>query len=200
MALIFNGTTVKKVIKDGANVGILKYGNTEVFRNRLLRINYIGHQMATTSDYPLIIRSPSIEPVAIYGASVTKDIYIPDGETVYIDFRQSIIKAWNSFHVSGDYGSEYVEYWTSHGSSRPYSFTYWDIYPITDGGNNNALAFTMDKDYTFNPVSRRWPGSTDIVPGTLYIGKSNDGKRVYCEFDCLTGTTRPTNMRPVQLT
>lgn len=148
MPLKFNGTNITRVFKDGVDINVLKFGNTEVFRKRKLTINFTGANNARYGTYPLVIRSASITPVSIYGANVTKEIYIPNGETVYIDLRN------------------YIQYKNDNGNSfeaESVLFLEWSgrsfYVGLPSSDNINAFSFTMDKDIVLNPISGQHMGN-----------------------------------------
>lgn len=182
MAIIFNGTSVTRVIKDGVDIDVLKYGNVEVFRKRKLTINFTGAYDAQYSTYPLIIRSTNVAAVSVYGSSVTKEIYIPHGDTVYIDL------------------TKYVQYGTAR--NRPfYDESYFsleypgmdlNIPPERDFSGYNGFAFTMDKDIVINPTT------TNAKMGKLT--DTTEGSRTYAWVEFYAKTTNAlTNARIVKL-
>ena len=132
MPIKFNGTTITKVIKDGITLDVVKFGNTIVHQNRKLIIHYIGYGDAASSTYPIYIRSNTIGSVAVYGASMNKEIYIPNGERVTIDASSFINYRTDIPRVSHEFVVE---------DNNRYSIQSTDKYKLT---------FTMDKDITFN--------------------------------------------------
>lgn len=177
MPIIFNGTTVNKIIKDGVDLDALNFGNTQVFTKRALTINFKGLHDAQSSSYPIYIKSPSINDEAFYGATKSKTLYIPNGETVTIDassyrnYRTDISNLSYSFAVTN--GKNYGE------AGR------FDIHSNT----KYKLSFTMDRDITLDP----WWDSYDEY---TYMGELNAYTEDYGVWwrDCMINIKIPSNM------
>lgn len=161
MAIIFGGRRITRIIKDGVDIDVLKFGNAEVYRKRKLTINFKGANNARYGTYPLTVWSTGSDHTEIYGVNTTKEIYVPDGDRVYISL--------NNYRLYGaDRNLSFYEesYFSMMMPTSSNQYTSVDINPDRDFLDYQGFSFTMDKDVIIDPYGANMGNIRDITEGT----------------------------------
>ncbi len=156
MSISLDNTNLTRIIYNGTDVDKVIYNNVEVFKKHVLRINFTGRHLATSSSYPVKVKSESSNTYEIAGASYPFSLNVAHGERVTIDF--SVYRNFYSnnlpygYESDGEFGPQ-IDAKNTH-----YGFGY--------DSNKTKLSFIMDKDITFIPYTDyydEWEGYMGVL-------------------------------------